>query len=1389
MSIRALHYITGDTQQSGFRCIGGSDSFPADHLPYLNNGMTIQERARVESGSSRSSSGIVQMVSHVWEYQTGKFGTPVVINTKVAIQTGRAHGFSEYVAGLTDNVAEMAEPGKLIRSAEELAWLNLDDFMQIQGRDTVDCPEESWDPDAILEDTPVFERGPEETWRLTLLSHYWKQASIRAFSEDPPTSVRVSLGEFSENIQEDIEETIRQAKRFFSDVIVRGLPKQVQNIASMAAGVNCSDRSTLYTALEFDITQNLYEEETLHLDRPRELRGYRLNEAEIDFIRDISTGRIPDSVQEFFNRYRELVERPDAKETEIEFMADYRVLYAVYCLDGIAKGKHTFIEKAGLTKEHGNPHMVRDARACYTLMVQLRKILEKDHRLNEIRRTLVTELTESLETAVLKVMMEDMSSDNAEPFLLKRSDMVEFHRRTLYMAPENQLDLLYELAVADARAAKGPQFVRCYPSTPLRDGEPDKRNAQLLGKLLPATITPLIDAEANKEKTDNKYLNVLRSSEFVEWVRQRPETKTALDNFLRGEIQSAQKHFLLYGLCKKYLPMNELLRVTLKHFIENNSTQNAQPNDRQLAIAVDGAQNYISGTQTDPECVRDMNLYYQACFRDYRGNISNLKETIVKKLGGDTSEAMKLIFDEAAEATPENRMRQEEAEAVFDTFGGADKQLAKNEPVKSAYINMLKEQQEKGLESETIERGVLVRWLGSMLQAAPFEINTSGMMVNLFKNATDGERLTGEEADQIFEALDPDRKFSNADIVRDAYSAMISAQRDRILNETEQDRETSCETLVKWIAVMAEKAPFQVDTSDSMKAIFESARTGKRMSHSSAEDAFRRLMPHAVSGAEKVRSEFSNMVREQLDAALANKEENAVEWIGGMISASSGSIDFDTTNSLVKIFESAKEGGRICPADAEAAFNTMASQASSLDTTVQRAYTDMLSVRRKEGLEKGTTEYFDWLCEMADRSPWNKKESWINVQHTENISMLCELSYKTAKPADDTSMTTVQGWMAEGSITPKVVSQLQNYCNYWLENERADQAELFTRYFKRIDEDYDALRNYVFNQAKTVFLEELGHSLVSFGALITDCQAPVERSGKKLDDLYKDKEVETAVEEYLNRYFENNSDLPRLINEQDQIPINNSFYRAWQDRLSKKVYDQQVGLFNKQPNLEKLKELKEAILKRSPDLHPSLKAAYQMIESFENRLDRLNEQNEYEVITNIGSEMNDINLMLDGAKEVRKVLCSSLRNVEWPALEELKNKSFRHEICASMMQAILTDNEREVTDGDNKSKGCPDWNCVLNNLFTKAELDEATRKPYAPEHLQTLQRLLSLGENVRLMKAYGMDEVWASDFVKTVHSHSDLHTYQSALGRNKKKSDEYQLVLNTDGLKFDLTTP
>ena len=218
-----------------------------------------------------------------------------------------------------------------------------------------------------------------------------------------------------------------------------GLPGQVQNIASMTAGVNCADMTNTYTALEFDISLNMFGDETLMVRRPRELKRYRLSDAEKGFIEQVSRGETPEDVQHFFERYIELSDNRDANMYNVPFMADYRVWYTVYCANHIIREGHSFIEKAGLDKEDGNPQKLKDARACYLVLQQLYKLLEQDHRLIEIRKSFVTELIKPLQNGLMQVMLEDMNSDNAQRFLLFRNELIDYYKRYLYFAPEEQL--------------------------------------------------------------------------------------------------------------------------------------------------------------------------------------------------------------------------------------------------------------------------------------------------------------------------------------------------------------------------------------------------------------------------------------------------------------------------------------------------------------------------------------------------------------------------------------------------------------------------------------------------------------------------------------------------------------------------------------------------------------------------------------------------------------------------------------------------------------------------------------------------------------------------------------------------------------------------------------
>lgn len=1297
MSIRVLHYITGDTQKLGFGKIGGSSSFPADQLPYLNNGEILSEKARVSSsGGSRLSSGGIQLQSRVWEYQTGSYGRPVIIQTMVAIGTGRSHGFSEYVLGDTEEIADIADPWQVIQAAEKSSvMLDLEKFMAISGKNEIEFEDEFWNTE---EEEPAqpYEQDIDPEWKLALLSHYWKQASIRAFSEDPPSSVHVHLGEFGDSAAEDNAETIRQAKLFFSSVIALGLPKQVQNIASMAAGVNGGDTNTLYAALEFNNSQNRDGEDTFSFSpKQRFPRSFRLNAAEREFIEAANEGHLPEACGRLFHRYQELAEQPDITETETPFMADYRLLYGIYCLDQITKEGHAFIERAELEKDLDNSGKAGDARICFLLLRNVRRYLEKNHKLNEkIRKTFVTELLEPLETAIFQVMLESMKQEQAEPFMTRRSDMLEFHHRLLYTATQDQVDPMISLTVYDQKNAKAPQFVRCFPDIPLRHNtDADDRNSRVLDGLLREVIRPLIEAELGHEKIESKYLVELSSDEFQKWVHSAPKTEETFLSFLREEIQDDKKHFLLYRITMNYLPPDELLVRSFEHMSQNNASPSAFPTDRQIHI-VKNAFDRLE--RNNPDCIEAMNRYYLACFRKYREGIRAICHhndvNLVESIGHDTTGAMVLIFSGEGKRT---RMSPEEAKAVFSTFGG------------------------------------------------------------------------------------PQNKYAKMPQVLQAYSDMLDTHRNSGLASGDEDVR---EQLVDWLSQMAAAAPFQVDTATSIEDIFKNATTGSKMKPNAVEKVFSGLLPFAVTGMDRIRGSFKEMVQGQFERELNNQDSGILEWVSSMISVSGNDFPLDTTDILKRVFEAGKAGKRLSPAEVGTAFETMKNNAEGLDTKVRRAYEEMLSVRRSEAQQTQDKEAFEWLCDMANKAPWKDPE-WITEQHSENVIFLCDLHKENGEEIDRTSRSMVRGWVEEGTVNAKGKERLQMMCNESLIHQNTEPAQQFIPFFSRINENNQALKDYLFDQTEKELTEKLEEKKLSYSQIVSEVAAKIEKTGRKLDELYE--KVQSPVEQYLKEYFARNTEIAPLIREMEEIPPDNRFCSEWRNYLSEQVNSQQVALFNSQPNLEKIRSLRDDILSFGNRTDPMLTSAYQLIDEAEKRFRDLKELNELEAVSSVGETANEFDRLLSGASDVRKKLCSVLTEL-YPSPNEMKKISSRHELCAEILEAELSENRGSGNPSAKDSNQGLNWTQVLHRLFSKQELETATKKPYDPKHLPVLQRLLSVIESVRLMKAYGLRDSWAEDLIKTVHSDRDFHAYQSALARNKKKSELFQLEFDSDGLVFNM---
>lgn len=1462
MSVKVQRFIAGDTPIDGFRKIGSSPEFRDDSVRMLTNGAALEMKARIQSSSGRATTGEVRVLSHVWEYQVGNFGMPVIANTTVATGIGRPHGFTEYAVLDTNNAAAMASVGQIISAARhtENGWLQPERFMNLAAKEEIPLSEESWN---VAQETNLsrLNVAPSAAWLQALLFHYWKQASVRAFTEDTPSvvHVRIPVPQGDDNLtsrQEDMEYTIDAGARFFAEFVAEKLPPQVQNIASMVAGRDAADRGSLYNALEFNILANMPADATLILGSD-DLRGYRLNEAEQDFMeRVMQDGRLP-AVERFFEAYKKLTDRPTLDVLTVPFMADHALWYELYLMDRVAAEGEDFIKAAGLNRETTDrgTMILNTARSCYQLMRRFRATLRRHP---EFDAKMVESLVEDAESKLYDLMEKDLQSESAKPFIMRRNEMVELHTRILAYAPEKQLPQLIRLICLDQRRSAMPQFVAVYPAVPIKNAEADRRNAMELAALLRETIRPRIENEVARKgtKIEDPCLLALIDENFQAWSR-ATETREALKTFLREEIANEEKHFLLYRITRTYLEPEELACRTFRLWAENHSSVDSMPTDLMRHVAQDNWKTCIQETKR-PACVSAMNEYYVACFNHFGSNLGQISE-IVKSMDTDSGEAMQKIFTDALQA--EEPMNQEEAAALFGTLGGQNNKYAAGEAVKTAYNDMLSFWRDKMLQQGESP----VKWLRDMMDAAPFDVDSVGHMAAIFRNAAtgvrknvtyvnevfekmqgpdgryakeeevreafaemlagqrdamlsadekpiswmsnmlkasadffdvdnteslvaifrhaaDGERMSKTDAAQTFEVLNGRKNVAGSDEVKQAFVAMLSAQRDKMLAENESP--------VSWLCDMIEAADsyMKVDTSDSLVKIFKAAEEGPRMEIYSAETAFGRMGNKADSLQDKVKAAYMHMTEARLDEALngETKDDTIIDWIAGMMNAAKGSFEFDTTNSLVKIFNRAKQGERISPDDARNAFR-LADKADGLGHSVKRVYNEMLNQRREE-IKAPDYKYdssdFSWLCEMTKGNQFDGVDSdWHTEQNSLNAMLLCDLSERDEKPVSGDDLRIVSGWLKRGLLSDRAVGRLQKLSNHWLQKggETPDEltaahepAEVLYDGFRFISSDCTKLREYGFDMLSKRLEQELNQGRHgSFSELL----APYTEELKKIDRdpfmLYADAQVKAAADRWMEERFQNVNNLERLTAEESRIPA--GFRDKWSELLNLKYTDQQIETFNGSANLADLMSLRSTLEKRGK-LNPALKAAYEVIENYDGMLERLQVASEYEVVLNTAEYADKLAREMKAAEPVRTTLVRCLRKEVHPMEKELRRSSFRHALAGLILQNMLIERD----PGENVHINWPE---VIRPMFNEEETSAAVRKPYAPQNLRILQRMLALMETVRDMDTPNTtgQRNWLAQVQAAMGANGTLHSYSQALSRDRKMQARYQLSFDGKG--------
>lgn len=987
MNINVQYFIGGDLPKKGFDTIGRSDSFrEAPDGLWINHGSEVKGEARIEPVGYRQTDSLNRLC-HVWEYQTDAFGVPAFIISCVGIGGGRYHGFAEYIMPeLNQPVSQIATAGQMIDAA---ARLNTFDFYEFW--ETEDTPIPPRDYVLDVRDTQPVARADngkvDETWLLTLISRYWESASKRAFSKDSFKPVLVCLGEFAGEKQEDIDCTIEKARKFYADAIAPKLPTQVQNITSFAAGVDCRDGiDRLNSALLFCISENLNVEDALQLDEQKALGQYKLCPAEMNFIQEVASGKVPTLVAEVMKQYQAL--RPDANLNvhQIPFMSDYRVWYTLYCVEHLIQEGVGFLQQADLDVEENeeNRISIRPARSCFLLMNELRNVF-LDHEKN-IKRTEVDALLKECEEKLLQMMLESMQAKDAKPFIVRPSEMRMWHVRILTTPYEEVASLMIQLLTIDQKLrAEKMNFVRVFSGTKINEAT-DARNAAVTKSLLENCIRPLIESERGKEKIgEESPLRALGKEEFVNWACAYSKTRQVFHDFFADVVKDAELHFLLYGIgiTDSYLTYAELACNTLRVFTEKYSMPGTLPQLKSRICAVLNDAAYFENRPGE-DVAEAFTAFCVACFHHYgekmatlksfftdpkafpvaRGRVERTEQNNLSRYS--TAPALIAIFKEQEDmAEP---MLPEKAQALWETLNSGCR--GERTQVVKAFAQMLGIHRDRMLQ----EGKSPVQWLGQMMDVTSIELNTTGSLVAIFEACTASVGSAVEErwqidpfeAEKTFDTLGGEEsRFANQEEVKEAYAKLLNAQRDQLLKNNRSP--------IAWLKAMKDVAPFQLDTTDSMVAFLNSATEtiGKvpddqwLVNENEVKEAFESLCGEDFGAAQntKVIEAYAKLLDVKRDHLL-QEGKSPVEWMKKMLEAAPfEATAIDTTDSLVKIFNAAmheaeKENDAAWQMDdreAAEAFAALGGDKNTYakDAKVVEAYNKLLGAQRDAMLRKG----------------------------------------------------------------------------------------------------------------------------------------------------------------------------------------------------------------------------------------------------------------------------------------------------------------------------------------------------------------------------------------------------------------------------------------------------
>ena len=1322
MIITARHQITGDTPKCGFHMIATTEgmivAYPMLRLDLENPRLIANSFGRITT---------LTELARVWEYETVEWGKGAVLLTLSGIApNARPHGFTDCAILTTSDGTPISEveggvPAVVVAADTDGHFMELQPFWDKQGNRTTELTAEQWDIHPVEYTKAMWKATPSDTWLKTLLARYWENASIRAFSPSlEPQVLNVCFGD------EGFEETIAMGKAFFTQVLIPNLPRQVQNIHSIAVGVDCLDQRSLHAALEVNIRRNWVEDIGFSLWDMGIAKGIKkLDPVEDQLISEVMEhpDALPETVSLLWQGYTDAIQPMNVPLEEAPFMADWRVWVNACRLKAIASSTAA-MSQAEVLK-------------CYDTWHDLRSILETEHKLS---KTVVSKMLKDLETIFFAKLNESCGNFDGlrlERAYLKKGQDLEF--LIVHLAESDDpavTGFLKQLLTADQKCASVTFYGAALVSLPTETDEQKKAFADVLTACLPCSAE-MIASEVNKgvpSPDENKKLAYLYGTKFTNKLKQA-EAMSVMEGFLKAQASTLERIHYLDPWLKAYLGPEEQIHLCLNLL---NSAQYAEKipalDDEIITFVYENRKGL--NEEKNHKVLSD---FWTRLFNRYTDKESDRElKTLVDKLDPDTSDVIiSLLNDTTKEKFSEYRLTR-----IFDVFYGkcANKQKVRDELAK--ILGKIR-QNKDGNQFETVKR------ISELLHEKDPDIYSEYWMSTQRSESFELVDVAGMDAGAIREMAG----WVSDDKSRKTFSKILQQKRNENASFSE---------LNEYVGYVAEKVG---SDTQGQKWVDEQNRLNlqllvQRPLDEVGDTELKTAEQWACKDPEVLRilCVIMDRFREEPTVKDFRRLNDMINRISQSEQGSNGWLIEQRQKQVDMILNAVnQQTDRLEEQD----LDTLASWTGNIE--LRQSFEKVLNVARAATVPENDEQINEKLCQQferqngmvqkasakqtaEDKDLWALKQKRKNVEHllqcvNAGLPLTPGILKQVGEYADVAAKKNLSGYEIE----------LLRYCESALAAGNTKPTEMLYARFETVGNNPRMIQ-WLKEQAKTELKEPLDATRLQ--EILNKAETKfLKRCDCTQEEFYRDNQRE--IEACIEAHFENTENLETLQQQAKQITCV-PMKEYWLSQLNARRNELEGKYILSAKSVEELRRTRANLFAETSS-GSAMDLCCSLVDQYTKCLETLSVAPEYTLgsgtVKQIEQYAQAYEACGDYAQHMGKLIHDAQDGKLYDAFKACKDRSFRHQCSAFMVKAA-------------SRSSAVDWSEMLNEIFPKEELSKAVKAPFKNENLSVLQRLLVLDDFA------GSTEMYDA-FADAVRKNSLLSPYIRKVRENEKCFKQY----------------